>query len=416
MTKIQYYRLKFRLASPLAIGSGENSRTDSDVIIDSAGNPVIPATAIAGAVRHYLGVEYNSENEFFGYINGENSCESKIKFYDAVLTENGFVTVRDSVALEDKVGKDGAKFDIEAIETNAEFVTLVEVNSADEAETEKILDSFSAINQGFLRIGSKTTRGYGQLEITEIKKAEFTLPDNKREWLDFCPYDYASDSYYKDITAEIKSRKFCDRFTRIHLELKQRGAISIRSYTVKDSKDISSADYIQLETHDGTPVIPGTSWAGAFKQRFSEFENPDGKITEHVKQVWGCVEGNDIRKSKIHFSESRIKNHTSKIITRNSIDRFSAGTKDGALYTEKTSYNGRCTLDIDVKKDVEDFDKCMKLLCAVICDIDRGYLSVGGLTSVGRGMFEVEKIEINNTDVTTAMKTGNIEEMTGGKA
>ena len=410
MTKhIQYYKMKFRLASPLAIGSGENSHTDSDVILDSRGFPMIPATAFAGVIRHYLDIECTDKTEFFGYIDGEKSSESKVRCYDAVAVSDTYTAVRDSVALEEKVGKDGAKFDLEAVETNAEFITLFELHDADETQQNDFKDALSAMQSGFLRIGSKTSRGYGQIAITDLKKAEFTFPDDRKKWLDFSPYDFDSDACYQPEILEEFDRKF----TKISLELKQKGAISIRSYTVKNAEDISSADYIQLSTNDGVPVIPGTSWAGAFRQRFDEFS----QNKELFKDVWGFVDekSQTQQKSKIYFSESRLSGGTSKIITRTSIDRFSAGIKAHALYTEKTYYDGNCILDIHIKNTVHDMQKCMQILSAVICDLDRGYLAVGGLTSVGRGLFTVEKILINEDDKTEALKSGNIQAMAGGQ-
>lgn len=407
--EIIYYRLKLKLTSPLAVGSGEDRNSDSDIMLDSLGKPVIPAASIAGAVRHYLGVEYKDKSDFFGYIDNVESSDSKIKFYDAVMTEEKNITVRDSVALEDKVGKNGAKFDKEVLETDAEFVTLIEIHDASEKENSDILDVLSALHAGHLRIGSKTTRGYGQFEITKAEKAYFSLPNDRKRWLDFYPYDYESTNQYTDITGEIVSRETNKRFTRIHLELKQNGAISIRSYTVKNADDISSADYVQLSVGD-TPVIPGTSWAGAFRQRFEEFCNHDKKF---MNDIWGFVSEKEKTqaKSKIIFSESQIRNATPKIITRNSIDRFSAGTKDGALYTEKTYYNGECALDIDINNDVEDMRRCIEILSAVICDLDNGYLAVGGLTAVGRGLFSVKKMLINEKDVTKALKEMNLSEI-----
>ena len=446
MSTLTYYRIKLQLASPLAVGSGEDSNTDSDVILDSSGAPIIPATSIAGAVRHFLGVECDDKSMLFGYVNGNNgnnvdngndSLESKVKFYDAVLISDSFITVRDSVALENKVGVKGAKFDKEAVETNSVFETLIELRNVSEDEENAILDAVSAIDSGLLRIGSKTTRGYGEFRVTEIKKAVFCLPNDRKEWVEFLPYDFSSDKCYTDILHEIKNRKQNFNYTRIHLELKQRGAVSIRSYTVKNANDIKTADFVQLSTNDGVPVIPGTSWAGAFRKRFSDFT---GKDKEYVNNVWGNVdiEKNIQSKSKIIFSESRLANCVEKKIDRNAIDRFSAGTKDGALYSEKTVYNGKflyssshaslssysektvyngkCSLNIDIKNDVAEPDKCMKIISAVICDLDRGYLAVGGLTSVGRGLFSVEKVTIDNADVTEAMKRADIQGMTGGNA
>ena len=101
-----------------------------------------------------------------------------------------------------------------------------------------------------------------------------------------------------------------------------------------------------------------------------------------------------------------------KFITRNSIDRFTAGTKDSALYKEKTCYNGNCDLEIFINKNgLKDAKKNIALICAVICDLDKGYLAVGGLTSVGRGMFTVENITVNGTDVTDALKADNVSAM-----
>lgn len=410
MNRIKYFSIVFELASPLAIGSGENANTDSDIILDSSGKPTIPATAIAGVFRNYLNVgEYS---ELFGYISkaGTNSPkdkahESNIRFYDAqLISDSSFTTVRDSVKLEDKVGVNGAKFDMEAVETGISFETVIELKDDGSDAESDILRTLEAINASFLCIGSKTSRGYGRLKVVSLKKAEFTLPDNRAEWLDFDLFD-AEDKCYKETALPDSA----DDFISIKLKLKQEGAVSIRSYTVKNADDISSADYIQLSLKDGTPVIPGTSWAGAFRDRFRQLSNDT-----LTKELFGYAGAEKLsqKKSLIYFSESEIVGGEMKVITRNSIDRFTAGTKDGALYTEKTCYNGSCDLEIFINKNgLEDAEKNIALICAVICDLDKGYLAVGGLTSVGRGMFTVENITVNGADVTDALKADNVSAM-----
>lgn len=414
MADVKYYKIRFRLASPLAVGSGEDYHTDSDILLDSRGVPIISATAFAGVIRHYLDIECDDETEVFGYTKGQKSMSSKVRFYDAKMVTDSFVTVRDSVKLKNKVGITGAKFDKEALETNAEFVTIFELHDYKEYDRE-IREAVYAFNAGILRIGSKTSRGYGQIAITDIRECEFTLPDDRKKWLGFEPYDYESNEHYSENiiqTIQEENRNSDDRYINIHLELSQQGAVSIRSYTVKNPKDVSSADYVQIATNDNVPVIPGTSWAGAFRERFEEFAGEE----DTVKELFGFVDDTKSKKqmkSKIYFSESRIAGGQSKVITRNSIDRFSAGTKDGALYTEKTYYNGKCSLDIIIKRSVTYINRDMKIISAVICDLDRGYLAVGGLTSVGRGIFSVDSITINGKDVTAAMKALNIAEMVG---
>ncbi len=410
MRKLEYFRMRFTLVSPLSIGSGGKANTDSDIVLDSRNRPVIPATSIAGVLGHYMYTKGEKfYNDFYGFIKGQDSSESKIRVYDGVLKDECFVSVRDNVALENKVGKDNAKFDREIAETGAKFDALIELRDADDAQREALLSAFAAFDAGELRLGSGTTRGFGQIEITDLKKAEFNLPDDRSRYVDFDPFDYDSDKCYLDV--DLSANK--SRFINISLQLKQMGAVSIRSYTVKNEKDIDSADYMQLSLNDGTPVIPGSSWAGAFRDRFKSFS-----CDEMTKKLFGTVEEKKSikEKSKIFFSESRINNFIPKTITRTTIDRFSGGTKDSSLYSENTVFNGNCSLQILINKDLEEPEKYLKVLFAVICDLDRGYLSVGGLTAVGRGMFSVEEMTINGKDFTAALKRADISGMTGGAA
>ena len=421
--KLTFFRIRFRLDSPLAVSSGENANTDSDVILDSRNQPVIPATSLAGVICHFLKDTGKYSDEFWGTSEGGKSIESKLKFYDAVAVTDSFITVRDSVALENKiadevkddelshnkVGAKGAKFDKEAVEAGASFVTLIELDDVTEDQKESILSALSAIDAGYLRLGSKSTRGYGKLRITGLQEANFSLPDDREKWLDFDQYDYDADDCYTDITAVLSEYSAEEYYDKITLTLKQKGALSIRSYTVKD---ISYADFTQLSDKDGTPVIPGTSWAGAFRSRFKQLSGSK-KLTD---ELFGFVdiEKNEQKRSKILFSESRIKDHTSKLITRTSIDRFSGGVKDSALYSEVTCYNGNCKLEIIISRNIDEEEKCRAVLYAVICDLHKGYLSVGGLTSVGRGIFEVEKMEVNGRVIPVEiLDSGDISKMIG---
>ncbi|MBQ1463748.1 MAG: hypothetical protein IIZ18_02965 [Ruminococcus sp.] len=424
ISNIEYLKLRFRLASPMTIGSGGNANTDSDVILDSSGRPIIPATALAGVISHFFKEQDWHDTGFWGCISDNGSKPSRIIFYDGTAeTADPFITIRDSVALENKlpddadgdiipgnkVGIDGAKFDKEAVETDAIFSALIELHDPTDTERERVLRSLAAIDCGVIRIGSKTTRGYGQLDIISLMSAKFDLAADRDNWLGFDQYDLSSDKCYSDVDG------FPDKFANdlpvdiISLTLKQEGAVSIRSNTIKDIYD---ADYMQLSTNDGTPVIPGTSWAGAFRSRFRELCN-DAKFTD---AVFGYVDLVNCKqqKSKITFTESRIENSTEKLITRTAIDRYTAGTKTSALYSEITQFDGTCTLDITLMKNTENRQKALNVLSAVICDLDRGYLAVGGLTAVGRGLFSVTKMCFNGTDVTDAMKKGDIKNMTGG--
>ena len=75
-----YYKLDMKLKSPLSLGSGANDNTDGDVLLDSRGNPFIPATSLAGVIRHSLDEE--TAKKLFGSI-GDDGHASPVIVYDA---------------------------------------------------------------------------------------------------------------------------------------------------------------------------------------------------------------------------------------------------------------------------------------------------------------------------------------------
>ena len=401
--KRTYYKLFLKLRSPLSLGSGISDSTDHDALRDNRGTPYIPATSIAGVIRHSLDDE--TGKKLFGSIEDTAHASSPVITYGAVCTGESVISVRDSVCLkdDDKTAADTGKFDFEIVETGAEFVGYIELIDCDDEADQAILDALRKINLGLLRFGHKTSRGYGIVEVS-CQRMEFT---DISEWLDFDMFDGACWS-----GAETPELKPSDDVTRITLSLKQHGALSIRSYVTgpltdgkgerKECNESILPDYRQLSLENDTPVIPGTSWAGAFRTRFRDFTDCDTR-----DELFGYIEKNkknaQNHKSRIYFSESRIRKCTSKIITRNSIDRFTCGTNDGALYTEQTIYNGEAELEILLIE--KPSQKSASALMAVIADLDNGFLAVGGLTAVGRGLFEVTKLCVNGVDKTEDFKS-----------
>ena len=99
------------------------------------------------------------------------------------------------------------------------------------------------------------------------------------------------------------------------------------------------------------------------------------------------------------FYETELTGGKTKEITRNAIDRFTAKTKNGALYGEETYFGGSGTFRFKVKSVLSD--KAARVLGAALADLINGYMAVGGLTSVGRGLFTAKEIHIGETTVCT---------------
>lgn len=396
-----YYRIVFRLASALSVGSGENRYSDSDVARDSAGDPFIPGSSLAGLYRSLL-PEKEAETYFGTPKNQEKGQESKVLVYDGKLSQvsgPAFYrsSIRDCVGLDQwKTGKSGSKFDLEIIEPGAEFVTYLEQN-LEEKEKDTDIDIGLKVVQAWrnhqIRVGRKTMRGLGAVrDITVCRRSfDFTKKEELEQWVDFDMYldkDWEGTQLENIDEPEINTGK------AILLEwtLKQKGGISIRRYTTNVSKAKTQPDAEQLTCvigKDGkeTPYIPGTSWAGTFRH--------------HMERLApGCTEkyfGSCEKRSSILFCESFIEGAAPKVLTRNAVDRFTGGVIENALFTEKTWYGGKTVLRIEIPPDTDL--QFRQTLAASLTDLHMGLVCVGGLTAVGRGIFEGERLQIDQEPV-----------------
>ena len=410
----RYLSFDIVLVSPLSLGSGLNENTDHDVLLDSRDAPYIPATSIAGVLASRLGKE--DKERLCGKIsdNGENE-QSHVIFYDALYAGESepVISVRDSVGLEDKVGKDSAKFDFEIVEPGMRFRTYIELDDSVSADDEKLfLSQLAALNSGMLCFGHKTTRGYGQVRLENVRRQAF---DNAAEWLRFDMYD--DNCWTAAETVELPEAGSDTDIIELGLELKS--ALSIRSYTTEVPADgeTTAPDYKYLSLRNGKPVIPGTAWAGVFRDGVARLLGVNKMTDGSMKKLFGCVEEGtkNTQKSKITFSESVFKDgsYEKKLITRNSIDRFSAATNDGALYTELTIFGGKTSLTVTLPKGTDITLKTA--LLAAFADLDNGFIAVGGLTAVGRGLFEIKTIRLNGKDVTDKFKVYDFKSIFGGE-
>lgn len=414
MTKIkkkQYYKIQFKLVSPLMLGSGENDITDKDLIRDSSGYPYIPASSISGVLRdEALRQSIQHVEEYMGDVTVATNdkkgsqTESRIIFYDAKLIklDAAVVSVRDSVALDEyKTAINGAKFDMEILEPGVSFGTYLEENIIEDTESDafggKLVKIF--LDAG-LTFGGKTMRGYGEIGDVKVWERSFDLTKEEmvKDWLDFDLFSNETDwesfdcqSYVTNNPSDLNSS------CRLIVKLKQEGGISVRQYTTKvsDKKDAPKPDMKQLTLQNGTPVIPGSTWAGAFRHRMGEF----GVNINDENSIFGYA---DKKKSEIRFGESQLTGGYSKLLSRNAIDRFSGGVVDKALFTELTYYGGETDLVISWR-DYEHNpmpEKEQKALAAALTDLHFGFLAVGGETSIGRGLFRI--ISINEEPIKSA--------------
>ncbi|WP_020155443.1 RAMP superfamily CRISPR-associated protein [Caldibacillus debilis] len=442
-----YVKGILKLKSPCLVGSGENNNADIDfvrkyVLVDQHAGishaskdvsinkyvtvPYIPGTSLAGVFRNYLSEEGREnklvEHMFGKKIKGLNSSDatiSKLYVYDADMIDQkqNPTFIRDGVKLDPdtKTSVDKGKYDYEIVSENTEFSLRLELvlRECDPIEhMEKILyHLLKALQDQKIFIGAKKQRGFGRIELQDVKilRLDFRDPARKREFLDeWIKFDWKSfkgnteleQLNHQNVSIDAPKKKVI----KVKVPLKNEYSLMIRDYrnVYKDnaSGKKNSQDYMQL-CSNGMPVIPGTSWAGAIRARMRcilkdlyrsaglDEESSITKSEEKINDFFGFVdESKNIAKtSKIRFYESKLDGGTMIMQNRIKIDRYTGGTVRGALFNELPVYHGHTDLVMEIEADENEVEPDLGLLLLALKDLMNGYLSIGGETNIGKGIF-----------------------------
>ena len=201
------YRLLSRITlealSPLVIGSGnKNIKTDTVVAKDVNELPYIPATTLAGLIRHSLPEE--EQRRWMGYQTKEESYGSQLILSEAkILSEDGKpidglsnkedavkqlcyqLPIRQHVRINHQgVAEKNGKFDEEIVPKGMRFCFEMELMS--EEDDNEIMDKIlSTIQSNGFRIGSGSRSGFGQISIVSIlhKKLDLSTPEDLKLYL-----------------------------------------------------------------------------------------------------------------------------------------------------------------------------------------------------------------------------------------
>ncbi len=417
--KRTYICLKGCLASPLLVGSGEDEKTDKDVILDGRGKPFVPGSSLAGALRHYLS-DLTGDPELVTYWFGSgDERQSRLLVYDMRL-EKAKLGHRDGVRLGVyKTAADMGKYDMQIVEPGIQYVIRLELvkraNDEVQEEMEKRTEEellqklVGGLMTGGLTLGAKSRRGFGKLTVEKAWRKAFNVADREgcAQWLD---WDWGKDDAFEDTDAwsleKINRQDARDHCLEVPLSLRQ--SLMIRQYTQMRFDAPNLPDYEQLKSLS-KPVIPGSSWMGAIRERIrSIMEVEMGIRTEEAQKkleplfgTWGGeLKAGTLWASKVRVEESLVEspstqtgqgvNYQDLTLTRNAIDRFTGGTVRGALYTSKPWVGGQTKLILRWPRKLEEpLPKVIGgLLLWAIEDLQAGLLAVGGETAVGRGTFE----------------------------
>ncbi len=449
MTTIKATKYKFRhlarviieAKTPIAVGSGEKDViTDALVATDVNGLPYIPGTALAGVVRSMIGEE--KSRKYFGYQEGSKKGQgSEIIFTEAkILNSKGEVIdglnikaiddellmnykelpIRQHVSISDKgVAKEHGKFDEQVVFAGTRFCFELEMVSG-EKEDENFKTILAQLLDNTFRIGSGTRNGFGEVEVVDLKTKTLDLKksDDLEKYLEKSSA-LNSDFWSKDYSKPERITNTND-WTEYKLTLQPDDFFLFGSGFGDDEADMTPVKGKKViwtdgkgELKDNFVLIPATSVKGALSHRVAFHYNKlkdfcvrekDGEFVRDedaecgnnniaVQTLFGYEsQGEKIQqRGNLIFSDIiEQKNIEEKILNHVSIDRFTGGAIEGALFTEKTSFGKGQTFEMSVlaKKDALKDNDVKNAFENALKDICSGMLPLGGGVNRGNGVFK----------------------------
>lgn len=414
---------QWKLDSVAHFGGNETGIADMCLLQDANGKPFIPGASIAGAARSVLArkcLTWNQYNkglakeprrlkDFFGGADKDDRMSALIVSDAACVSEKVNRIIRDGVSINIKSGtaKTGAKYDVEIVERGTEFelglVCIIRSENniegiKDGATKPNFEDLFSALLKAFqdgdIRLGARTRRGYGRgkVESWEIRDLDMSNPQDVMAWLRGEPWSRPKSCLSpKALPTDQRS------YFRIEADFRLRTSLLIRS--VPEEPEASDMVHLQSE---GKPVVPGTSFAGAFRHRATLIANTIDSSEQAAEKMFGFVHEKNSNNSqqptsqasRVLIEERLVENVKPQWQDRVAIDRFTGGVVDGALFNEKPvypcrlkdipkgepRYHLRLTLTLEEPDDAE-----IGLLLLTLRDFWHGHAALGGETSNGRG-------------------------------
>lgn len=418
------------LTAPAHFGGGvESDLADMALLRDAAdGGLLLPGTSIAGALRSYLRAyeqgQYKEEREtdglaelLLGGQKGDPDGEQSPLLIADSLAEPTAIEVRDGVAIDPRTrtARSQKKFNLELAPTGTRFPLELELLLPDDEGKAARLRSalalaLDALQRGGITVGARGSRGYGacrahswSLTTYDLANADHLLSylvadrsaqdDPKQaEWRRYAVMPTNSgDDIVALLDATVPTadkRKTVTLTARFDLA----SPLLIRSDLPEYPGEAPDATHLRRPGGMGRePVLPGTSVAGALRARAVRIANTLGAPNlDAIESLFGPEQGREVGKrtlkaSRLRVSEQAIANSSSLVQSRVSIDRFTGGALDTALFSEAPLIKGDVELTITIH-DPEDAE--LGLLMLLLKDLWTGDLPLGGTSSIGRGRLE----------------------------
>jgi CRISPR/Cas system CSM-associated protein Csm3 (group 7 of RAMP superfamily) len=404
------------LQTPAHFGNGDgDDLTDMPLLLDpfdeteGKERPLLTGASIAGALRSYLREREHDHQRLanrtsasvllFGGLKGDDDGEQSPLIVDDALgqSQSYGIELRDGVKLDPhtRTAANKTKFDLQLWQAGTAFPLRFElvIREGDDATKLKqaLATALMGLSDGSITLGARKRRGYGRVNVVQwrLREYDLTTVDDLCVWIahghEQLPAQFVATDLATRLGAPIGDARTS---FKINATFSLNGSLLIRS---GGGRDDTGPDTVHLHARqpDGSerPVLSGTSLGGALRARASKIANTLGqaKADSLIEQMFGKTE----LASKVRVSEQIVQNAVIDLVqNRVSIDRFTGGARDTALFNEQPAFGDQHT-ELNIELQFHNPEKHeIGLLLLLLKDLWTSDLSVGGESSVGRGRLK----------------------------
>ena len=405
-------RITLEACSPVMIAAGGDDPLH-DVLLarDANGLPMLPATSLAGVLRHGFGPD--EARELFGYQEGDDGNASRLVFTDALYhwsddrPRDGIVyertalesdklaklalrvgpVTRDHVRLNEYGVVDGhGKFERSAAPAGSRFTFEIS-ERGDGSALKKVLEH---LRKG-LWLGGATRSGYGEMAAIRIGCETVDLKKKADRYRTLVMQNLGN----RDI--KMDPVKAGDGGTAWSFSGRIEGPLMIGAAPQKDDVDRSCYSEDRIRWYDlDTPcierktVIPASAIKGALRHRVLfhlhrlKHENPEAAL----ERMFGCpADGAAGQAGSLRFSDIVLDEVTPFKMTHVGLDRFTGGSRRGVLFCDQSIWRPQLEFRITPLRDF-GCDTCHNAFMAALLDLGTGRLGIGADWGDGAGVFE----------------------------
>lgn len=429
-SKIIKYMATAVCVQPLHIGSASGEK-DKVLVHPADGKPFLQGSGISGALRQHCEAIHGAErtNKLFG-SRLENAGEAadvscKVRWSDGTFNgQNLIMELRPRVKLDPVSGTAGSsqikgtdkqaghKFNMEYIGAGAGFVFSAYLY--DEGFQKELEDLFAALHRGNIQLGGQKSNGCGFMELTSLKRSIFDMStvDGRKRWAD---EETLPEQAYEEIIDNLGVSDKTATAYEVIVTGSTEGELLVKSMVVQDyGKD--APDCMNIRNAKKDYIVPGSSLKGAVRNQMEKIASYIGN-TALIEDAFGKTgkKKNKGKAGNIVFRDTivgnREENDLAPIKKRIHIDKFTGGVINGGLFNEKNVFG-----DLDFHIDILDRnqpDASCGLLLLALRDMASGMMGIGSGYSVGKGIIDVEKIEIRDR---ASRKAATVEYITRGES